>query len=63
MENLTLEVMDVSPAQSMALAQFVKRVTWSEIRGCAVDDAEAYEIRDAISKLQEALAEAGYSPR
>ncbi|CAO94827.1 hypothetical protein BR311_003661 [Escherichia coli] len=49
--------------EALALAQFVKRLTWSDIRGCAVDDSEAYTMKDAIGKLQKALAEKGYSPR
>lgn len=58
-----IEVRFSSSAQALALAQFVKRVTWSEIRSCAVDDSEAYEIRDAIEELQRSLAEAGFAPR
>ncbi|MFL6970066.1 hypothetical protein ACJ6X8_27940 [Pseudomonas alvandae] len=53
----------MSSAQTLALAQFVKRLTWSDMRGCAKDDDEAYEIRDAVGKLQNALALAGYAPR
>jgi len=49
--------------QALALAQFVKRVGWSEMRSCAVDDAEAYAIRSAVDALQRALAEAGFAPR
>ncbi|WP_420800707.1 DUF7706 family protein [Photorhabdus temperata] len=30
---------------------------------CAVNDEEAYQIKDAISKLQSALAYRGYAPR
>ncbi|WP_202605166.1 hypothetical protein [Escherichia coli] len=26
----------------MALAQFVKRLSWSDLRGCAVSDEEAW---------------------
>ena len=50
-------------AHALALAQFVKRVGWSEFRVNAVDDAEAYEIRAAVDALQGALAEAGFAPR
>ena len=50
-------------ALALALAQFVKRVGWSEFRVNAVDDAEAYEIRAAVDALQRALAEAGFAPR
>jgi len=55
--------LDLPPSAALALAQFVKRVTWKEMRECAVDDAEAYEIRTAIDTLQRALAEADYAPR
>jgi hypothetical protein len=54
---------DLSDAQAEALAQFVKRVGWSEMRGCAVDDDEAYEIRQAIEQVRQALANEGFSPR
>ncbi len=53
----------LSDDQASALAQFVKRVTWSEMRACAVDDDEAYTIRDALHQLDKALSEVGYSPR
>ena len=58
--HITLDLQD---AESLALAQFVKRVTWSAMRECAVDDDECYQLRTAIDKLRSALAEAGYSPR
>jgi hypothetical protein len=49
--------------EALALAQFVKRVGWSDIRANAVDNDEAYVIRSAIYKLQTALAEYGFAPR
>jgi len=55
--------LDLPSSAALALAQFAKRVTWKEMRECAVDDAEAYEIRAAVDTLQKALAEAGYEPR
>jgi hypothetical protein len=55
--------LDLPDEESHALAQFVKRVTWSAMRECAVDDAECHQIRAAIDKLQRALADAGYAPR
>jgi len=58
--NLRLEA---TPAEALALAQFVKRVGWVEFRQNAVDDDEAYLIRAGVAKLQSALAEHGYSPR
>lgn len=50
-------------SQALAPAQFVKRLTWSEIQACAVDENETYEMRDAVNLLQKSLAEAGFSPR
>lgn len=46
-----------------ALAQFVKRVGWSEMRQNALDDAEAYRMRDGIDLVRKALQEAGFAPR
>lgn len=54
---------ELTEAEAMALAQFCKRVTFSEMRDCAVDNDEAYLIRDAIDKLQTGLRLAGYAPR
>jgi len=50
-------------SQALALAQFLKRVGWSEMRGCAVDDSEAYLIRAALGALRTELAEIGFNPR
>lgn len=62
-KDLTLVFEQVSDAELWALAEFVKRATWSEFRANAVDDDEAYRISDGVAKLQKALEEAGYSPR
>lgn len=51
------------PEQALALAQLLKRMTWSDFKGCSVDDDEAYVMRDAADVLRTALAEAGYNPR
>jgi len=56
-------MMSLEPAQALALAQFIKRVGWTEIRQNAVDDDEAYEMRAALGFLSNALQEAGYAPR
>ncbi len=58
--HLPLEMTD---DEFWALAEFVKRVGWLEIRGNATNDDEAHNIKTAISALQSALAENGYSPR
>ncbi|MDF9722833.1 hypothetical protein P4S07_024070 [Serratia marcescens] len=54
---------ELTQSQALALAQFVKRLTWSAIQACAVDEDETYEMRDAVNLLQKSLAEAGFSPR
>ncbi|MEL5366326.1 MULTISPECIES: DUF7706 family protein [Serratia] len=54
---------ELTQSQALELAQFVKRLTWSEIQACAVDEDETYEMRDAVNLLQKSLAEAGFSPR
>lgn len=55
--------LSLTDAQAMALAQFVKRVGWSEFRSNAIDDDEAYVIRDAFDALRLELGVHGYSPR
>lgn len=59
MNNQVEVSMELEPAQALALAQFVKRVGWTEIRQNAV----AYTMRDALGFLAKALQEAGYAPR
>lgn len=62
-KDITLILSEITEAETMALAQFVKRVGWTELRQNAVDDDEAYAIKDGIDKLQKALQEAGFAPR
>lgn len=54
---------ELTDAEAMAFAQFVKRIGWSEIRSNAVNESEAYVMRQAISVMRDALAYAGYAPR
>lgn len=63
MKGIETLILELDDNEAMALAQFVKRLTWSEMRACAVSDDETYLMKDAISKLQKALSEEGYSPR
>lgn len=63
MPEIETVILELEPNQALALAQFAKRVGWSEMRSCAVDDQEAYEIRAALAVLATALADAGYAPR
>ena len=55
--------LELDEQDAEALAQFVKRVGWTEWRACAVDDAEAYGMRSACETLQRALGAAGFAPR
>lgn len=54
---------ELTDEQAEALAQFVKRVGWSEMRQLAVDDNEANVIRFAVDRVQQALAVEGFAPR
>lgn len=54
---------ELNEGEAFALAQMCKRITFSDLRSCAVDDTEAYIMRDAVEKLQAALRTAGYAPR
>ncbi|KAA1181268.1 DUF7706 family protein [Photorhabdus heterorhabditis] len=58
-----LQDIQLTHIEALALAQLVKRLCWAEIRACAVNDEEAYQIKDAIAELQSALAYRGYAPR
>lgn len=49
--------------QAEELAQFVKRVSWSEVRQNATGDDEADQMIEALEQVRKALAEAGYAPR
>ena len=60
MKEITLYLDD---EEAWVLAQLVKRITWSDIRRCAVDDTEAHVMVDAIAVVRENLADAGIAPR
>jgi hypothetical protein len=53
--NIQMEL-ELSEEEALALAQFSKRVAWSAMRQCAVDEPECYQIRAAIDKLRSARA-------
>ena len=54
---------ELTDAQALALAQFVKRVRWTEVRQNAVGDDEADLMMDAMYEVAKALAAVGYAPR
>jgi hypothetical protein len=56
-------LIELSDAQAWAFAQFLKRSTFDDYRGRAVDKDEAYAMIAACEAIRKALAEAGYAPR
>jgi hypothetical protein len=62
-ERTVTVTVTLSQDEAWALAQLAKRLGWSDWRSNAVDDAEAYQMRDATDRLAAGLREAGYSPR
>lgn len=63
MEGIETLSLQLDENETMALAQLVKRLSWSDLRGCAVVTEEARVMKSAIEKLQQALREEGYAPR
>lgn len=59
----TVENLGFTDAEAWALAQFVNRVSWAEFSANAADDDEAFLIKQAVDKLQDLLARAGFTPR
>jgi hypothetical protein len=60
----TIEIhVTLTDAQAREFAQFLKRVCFSDYRGCATSEDEAYHMRDAGEHIRRALAEQGYAPR
>ena len=54
---------ELPAAEAWNLAQFLKRSTFSDYRGNAQDDDEAYAMIHAADRVRVALADAGYAPR
>jgi hypothetical protein len=54
---------ELNDDEALAFAQFLKRAGVSEYRIKAVSDNEAYLMHGAASKIQNALADQGFSPR
>lgn len=54
---------ELEPDQALALAQFTKRLMFSDIRDCAISDEDAYVMVAAIERLQRSLEDAGFAPR
>jgi hypothetical protein len=63
MESFVHLDFDLTPAEALALAQFLKRVGVDDYRRLAVDRDEAWLMLDAGERVRAALAAAGYAPR
>jgi hypothetical protein len=53
----------LTETQAWQFAQFLKRACFSDYRGHATSEAEAYHMIDAGEHIRRALAEHGYAPR
>lgn len=62
-QPLLLEVQLRDDEEAWQLAQYVKRVTFSDIRARATSDDEAYVMLAGIDAIRRALAEKGFAPR
>ena len=53
----------LTETEAWEFAQFLKRVCFSDYRGHATSDEEAYHMIDAGERIRSALADQGYAPR
>ncbi|CUI05422.1 hypothetical protein BN2497_13669 [Janthinobacterium sp. CG23_2] len=60
---MTIIEVELPDDLAMALAQFLKRVGYSDYLSLAIDKQEAYEMVDAGEKVRKALADKGFAPR
>jgi len=54
---------ELSEQHAWALAQFCKRFTFDDVRERAIDEDEAYRMRDALCDVGQALRDVGIAPR
>jgi hypothetical protein len=62
-EELVEITVKLTDAQAWQFAQFLKRACFSDYRGHATSEVEAYQMIDAGEQIRRALAEQGYAPR
>ncbi|MEC8811203.1 MAG: hypothetical protein VXY23_07835 [Pseudomonadota bacterium] len=55
--------LELNEDDAWVFALFLKRLCFSDFKANACDEAEAYQMRDATGRVQEALARHGFSPR
>ncbi len=62
MDSVQITVI-LTDTQAWEFAQFLKRACFSDYRGHATSDDEAYHMIDAGELIRRALARHGYAPR
>jgi hypothetical protein len=62
MDSVQITVI-LTDTQAWEFAQFLKRACFSDYRGHATSDDEAYHMIHAGELIRRALAEQGYAPR
>ncbi len=63
LENKFILDVELNADEAWTLAQFFKRAHFDTYKSCALGEKEAYAMRDAAGKVQDALARHGYNPR
>ena len=54
---------ELTEAEAWALAQFLKRASFTDYCRLAQTETEAYAMRDGAERIRDALAHAGIAPR
>jgi hypothetical protein len=62
-EHLVEITVTLTDAQAWQFAQFLKRACFSDYRGHATSEAEAYQMINAGEHIRRALEAQGYAPR
>jgi hypothetical protein len=59
----TILSVEIPSDEAEALAEFLKRVGFSDFRSLAKSDEEAYLMQAGAAKVAKSLADVGYAPR
>lgn len=54
---------EIDETQADALAQFIKRIGFEDIRKLCADETETYSAQSALEKIKKELSRNGYCPR
>lgn len=61
-KNVTITV-ELTQEEAWLYAQFLKRVTYGDYKGCCAPEEDPYTMIYAGEKIRDALAHEGFSPR